>query len=179
MVRMLFLAALGAAFLVPRPALAAHTPTWAKCFRHLDWATETHVLSVDCTRYPMPKHTGERVTGHVKTCVRLFPHVIRCVRFPQFPALPAPAPVVTQPTGTTRPMLVTYYLATGNPMANGQYPYIGAAACGADLALGVRVSVPGIGTLTCTDRIGYDPWNHIDVYGIPLASGYRLVTVLG
>ena len=77
----------------------------------------------------------------------------------------------------TVPMLVTYYLATGSPMANGLYPSVGWAACGDEIPLGARVAVPGIGMLTCGDRIGYQPWRHIDVFGIPLGTGYRTVTV--
>jgi 3D (Asp-Asp-Asp) domain-containing protein len=81
-------------------------------------------------------------------------------------------------------MLVTFYDDYGY-MADGTYTYSGAAACGYDLPFGVRVYVPGVGLLTCHDRIGVDPWAHIDVwmpsYAAGVAAGlgldYRTVTV--
>jgi hypothetical protein len=155
---------------------SAQPPHWRLCVVHLDWAHMQHVTGRSCVHYPMPKHTGQHITGHVKTCHRQSPHVVVCTRVPLFPQPTPAAPRVT--ALRTVPMLITYYLATGSPMADGQYPYIGAAACGYDLSLGTRVIVPGVGTLTCGDRIGYQPWDHIDVYGVPVAPGYRNVTVL-
>lgn len=153
---------------------ASAPPHWRLCVVHLDWVHMQHVTGRSCVHYPMPKHAGQHITGHVKTCHRRSPHVLRCTRVPEF-AVPR-TPVAT--AVATRPMLVTYYLATGNPMANGIFPSVGWAACGYDLALGTRVMVPGVGTLTCGDRIGFDPWNHIDVYGVPLVAGYRPVTIM-
>lgn len=74
-------------------------------------------------------------------------------------------------------MLVTWYGPTGSPMANGSLPSNGDAACGYDLPLGSRVVIPNVGTFICEDRIGYDPWRHVDVFNVPLATGVRLVTV--
>lgn len=164
-----------AAATVPRSTTvnASAPPHWRLCVVHLDWVHMKHVTGRSCVHYAMPKHAGQHITGHVKTCHRQSPHVMICTRVPLF-SQPAPRIAVQR----TVPMLVTYYLATGSPMADGQYPYIGAAACGYDLALGTRVEVPGVGTLTCADRIGFDPWNHIDVYGIPLVQGYRPVSIL-
>jgi 3D (Asp-Asp-Asp) domain-containing protein len=79
--------------------------------------------------------------------------------------------------GYTQIWLVTYYLATGNRMANGVYPSVGWAACGYDVALGSRIYVPGFGTFTCGDRIGFQPWHHIDIFGVPLGTHYSSVTV--
>lgn len=162
------------AILVPRPRItnaSAPPPHWRTCVLHLDWATMQHVTERSCTRYSMPKHAGQHPIRYVKTCHQQSPHVRICDHVPTF-AQPAPQ------VATQRPMLITYYLATGDPMANGVYPSVGWAACGYDLSLGTRIMVPGVGVLTCGDRIGYDPWNHIDVFGVPLNSGYREVSIL-
>jgi hypothetical protein len=64
-------------------------------------------------------------------------------------------------------------------MANGQMPFIGAAACGLDVALGTRIMVAGLGSYTCLDREGFMPFHHADLFNVPLGTGYREVTVLG
>ncbi|GAC1629610.1 MAG: hypothetical protein NVS4B2_11960 [Chloroflexota bacterium] len=93
-------------------------------------------------------------------------------------ATATPVPTATHTAKAPVTMLVTYYLGTGSRMAGGKLPYVGAAACGYDLPLGARIHVSGVGTLTCEDRIGFQPWLHIDVFGVPLHSGYRAVTLL-
>lgn len=86
-------------------------------------------------------------------------------------------PTPVRVAGYRQVWLVTYYLATGSPMANGIYPSVGWAACGYDVALGTRVAVSGYGVFTCGDRIGFDPFQHIDIFGIPLGTHYQTVTV--
>ena len=46
---------------------------------------------------------------------------------------------------------VTMYGATGNRMANGDYPYVGAAACPRSIPLGTRIKILDIPFL-CADR---------------------------
>lgn len=47
---------------------------------------------------------------------------------------------------------VTYYLPTGNRMANGEWPYHGAAACSYNLAFGTRLKFPDGAEFICADR---------------------------
>lgn len=84
----------------------------------------------------------------------------------------------TQPTSFRELDEVTYYTDTGL-MADGRYTYNGAAACGYELPFFARVDVPGVGLLTCEDRIGFNPWHHIDVWGYHpgLGNDYRTITV--
>ncbi|GAC1528710.1 MAG: hypothetical protein NVS2B16_36350 [Chloroflexota bacterium] len=133
-----------------------------------------------CTHYAMPRAPRAR-TGTWKQCTTPAQHMTVCVTYPTFVVAPKTIPktIPVAPAGKGGyPMLVTYYLATGSPMANGIMPSIGWAACGYDLPLNTRVYVPGIGALTCGDRIGFQPYQHIDVFGIPLATGYRFVSIL-
>lgn len=55
---------------------------------------------------------------------------------------------------------VTYYLPTGNRMANGEWPYYGAAACSYNLAFGTRLRFPDGAEFVCADRgqLGGSGW---------------------
>lgn len=57
---------------------------------------------------------------------------------------------------------LTAYTHTGNPMANGEYPYIGACACNS-LPMGTVVYIEGYGTYTVCDRGGM-PDYVIDIF---------------
>lgn len=57
---------------------------------------------------------------------------------------------------------LTAYTHTGNPMANGEYPYVGACACNS-LDLGTVVYIDGYGTFTVCDRGGMAD-NVIDIF---------------
>lgn len=57
---------------------------------------------------------------------------------------------------------LTAYTHTGNPMANGEYPYIGACACNS-LPMGTVVYIEGHGTYTVCDRGGM-PDYVIDIF---------------
>jgi len=57
---------------------------------------------------------------------------------------------------------LTAYTHTGNNMANGEYPYVGACACNS-LDLGTVVYIEGYGTYTVCDRGGM-PDNVIDIF---------------
>lgn len=57
---------------------------------------------------------------------------------------------------------LTAYTHTGNCMANGEYPYVGACACNS-LDLGTVVYIEGYGTYTVCDRGGM-PDNVIDIF---------------
>lgn len=57
---------------------------------------------------------------------------------------------------------LTAYTHTGNCMANGEYPYVGACACNS-LELGTVVYIEGYGTFTVCDRGGM-PDNVIDIF---------------
>jgi hypothetical protein len=62
---------------------------------------------------------------------------------------------------------VTYYHATGAPMANGAYPYPGAAACSRHFDLGTEIGLVGPDgwyRLTCTDRGQINAERWIDVF---------------
>lgn len=76
------------------------------------------------------------------------------------------APATTEAPADNKTLLGTYQLTaytwTGNRMANGQYPYIGAVACNS-LALGTVIYIEGYGTYTVCDRGGM-AGNVIDIY---------------
>ena len=57
---------------------------------------------------------------------------------------------------------LTAYEWTGEPMANGEYPYYGAVACNS-LALGTVIYIEGYGTFTVCDRGGMGN-DVIDIY---------------
>lgn len=57
---------------------------------------------------------------------------------------------------------VSAYTATGNPMANGEYPYWGAVANN-DLPLGTRVKINGC-YFTVTDRMAAGYSGVFDIY---------------
>lgn len=64
-----------------------------------------------------------------------------------------------QGTGTFQ---LTAYTWTGNPMANGEYPYVGACASNY-FSLGTVIYIEGYGTYTVCDR-GNMASNVIDIY---------------
>ena len=58
---------------------------------------------------------------------------------------------------------VTAYCATGNRTASGAWPRIGmAATLDRSIPFGTRLSVPGVGVVTVTDRIGHG--SDLDLY---------------
>lgn len=58
---------------------------------------------------------------------------------------------------------VTAYCATGNPTASGVWPQVGmAATLDRGVPFGTRLEVPGVGTVTVTDRIGWG--SDLDLY---------------
>ena len=59
--------------------------------------------------------------------------------------------------------LVTMYGATGNPMANGQMPYVGAAACPRNIPLETKVMIYDV-TFTCADRTAKKYDGRFDLY---------------
>lgn len=69
---------------------------------------------------------------------------------------------------------VTFYHATGSPMANGQMPYPGAAACSTHFDLGTVIGLVGPDgwyPVVCADRghINSRPW--VDIYCPDRACG--------
>ena len=60
---------------------------------------------------------------------------------------------------------VTFYMATGNPTASGEWPHDGTAGCSADFALGTVFVLPDGRAVRCDDR-GYDEAMrpHVDLY---------------
>lgn len=145
--------------------LSWHKPHhWTRC---IVTSQSTH-----CTEYNINKITY----GYWHHC-KQHKHHITCITHPWLhPHVSIPTHV-SAPAYYVTPMLITYYTWTGSVMSNGIYPSVGWAACGYDLNMGTRVYVPGIGNLTCGDRPGFQPYHHIDVYGISLGTGYRDVTV--
>ena len=57
---------------------------------------------------------------------------------------------------------LTAYTWTGNRMANGQYPYVGACACNS-IPLGTTIYIEGYGTYVVCDRGGMGS-NVVDIY---------------
>src|SRR5947209_7020104 len=131
----------------PASAHAAQHPMlahWYLCRLTLHDLT----VSRQCHTYAMPRATHHPVGWWIAR-TRIHRDVLVSVRYPRFhrPRPPVhavrptfqrairPAPVQPVqpasfasgycPAGTYK---VTYYLATGSPMANGQYPYVGAVA---------------------------------------------------
>jgi hypothetical protein len=74
---------------------------------------------------------------------------------------------------------LTYYLWTGYPMANGEYPRPGVAACSKHFATGQRLTLPAGDRLICLDRghIDSQPW--VDVYVNNHAEGRLLAAFYG
>lgn len=71
---------------------------------------------------------------------------------------------------------VTYYLPTGDPMYNGQMPFVGAAACGWNFPLGTTVILPDGWSVKCLDRGMLDnDW--VDIYMPSDAAGMRSVVL--
>lgn len=58
---------------------------------------------------------------------------------------------------------ITAYTWTGNPCANGEYPYEGVCAVNG-LPFGTVIFVDGWGYLTVADRGGMDGWYDVDIY---------------
>lgn len=58
---------------------------------------------------------------------------------------------------------ITAYTWTGNPCANGEYPYEGVCAVNG-LPFGTVIYVDGWGYLTVADRGGMDGWYDVDIY---------------
>jgi len=57
---------------------------------------------------------------------------------------------------------LTAYTWTGNTMANGQYPYVGAVACNS-IPLGTRIYIDGMGEYVVCDRVG-NSGRIVDIY---------------
>ena len=58
---------------------------------------------------------------------------------------------------------VTMYGPTGNKMANGKYPHVGAVACPRRIKLGTTVSILGT-TYVCSDRTSRRYDGRFDIY---------------
>lgn len=133
------------------------------------------------TTHATAQTTGCRVhwTHSAGTWVEVHATCPRPVRAHVQARHPAPHTAVSPGASYTEVAWITWYAATGYPMANGLYPSDGWAACSYDMPLGTRVYVPGVGMLTCGDRPGVGLANHIDVYGYHpgLGSDYRTITV--
>lgn len=86
---------------------------------------------------------------------------------------------IAQPAPESRFVKLTYYLPTGYPMANGEYPRPGVAACSKHFATGQRLTLPAGDRLTCLDRghIDSEPW--IDVYVNNHTEGRLLAAFYG
>lgn len=65
---------------------------------------------------------------------------------------------------TWRTVRVSFYLWTGNVMANGEWPHEGAAACSWDLSMYTRIRFPDGRVVVCKDRglLGANGW--VDIY---------------
>lgn len=73
-------------------------------------------------------------------------------------AKPDPTPIINPVEGSNMKLLGTLsstaYTHTGNNMANGEYPYVGAVACNL-VPLGTTLYVEGYGYFVVKDRIGH------------------------
>lgn len=74
---------------------------------------------------------------------------------------------------------VTWYLPTGYRMANGEWPYVGAAACSTNLGFGTRLRFPDGTEFVCADRgyLGAGGW--ADLYAPTPAIGRDYVRRYG
>lgn len=77
---------------------------------------------------------------------------------------------------------VTFYHATGYPMANGEYPYPGAAACSTHFDLGTKIrlgSLDGWYDVVCADRghINSEPW--VDIFAPTAEAGRYIARTFG
>ncbi len=59
---------------------------------------------------------------------------------------------------------VTNYGRTGYKMANGQYPFIGAAACPRNIKLESRIRIAGLGDYVCGDRTSRKYNGRFDIF---------------
>lgn len=73
---------------------------------------------------------------------------------------------------------LTWYLPTGNPMYNGEYPFPGAAACSWNFELGTVLVLPAGDEVICFDRGLLGP-NHVDVFVQNREEGRLLVYQYG
>jgi hypothetical protein len=73
---------------------------------------------------------------------------------------------------------LTYYLPTGNRMANGQWPFPGAAACGYDMETGTVLRFGDGREVVCLDR-GRLSNGHVDVYAQSHGEGRQLIANYG
>jgi len=73
---------------------------------------------------------------------------------------------------------VTYYTWTGNPMASGIYPYVGAAACDYSFSMGTKIFFEDGFEVTCLDR-GHLGYGHVDIYADSHEMGQRIADKYG
>ena len=69
---------------------------------------------------------------------------------------------------------VSHYWSTGNPMADGQMPFVGAVACSSDIGFGSTVITPDGQAWQCLDTGALDGWgfSRTDFYGFDAESVY-------
>jgi hypothetical protein len=69
---------------------------------------------------------------------------------------------------------ITHYWDTGEPMADGEFPFIGAAACSSDIGFKATVVMENGDTYRCLDTGLLDGWGYsrIDVYGFDAEAVY-------
>jgi hypothetical protein len=70
----------------------------------------------------------------------------------------------------TKPVYVTWYLPTGQRMANGEFPHLGAAACSTDMRLGTVVLLPDR-VVICKDRGLLGSTGYVDIFVPDKAHG--------
>jgi 3D (Asp-Asp-Asp) domain-containing protein len=74
---------------------------------------------------------------------------------------------------------LTYYLATGFAMFNGEMPHSGAAACSWNFPIGTRLVLPAGDVVTCKDRGMLGSRGHVDVWVHDHVEGRRLIAFYG
>lgn len=92
--------------------------------------------------------------------------------------LPRPASAEVRYVPAKR-VTVTYYHWTGNRMANGEYPFIGAAACSYDLKMGTVALFNDGRVVICADRGHLSNRGWIDVYADSRDAGRDIALAYG
>ncbi|MGH2447373.1 MAG: 3D domain-containing protein [Chloroflexota bacterium] len=141
-------------------AATAHN-VWYGCRLHLT-PDMSHVKRRVCHTYAMPK-THHSLVGWWKHRQRLSPHVMHSVRFPRFQRTVALAASPAPSGGYQTELSVSAYApgcGASGAMADGQMPFVGAAA--GVYPFGTQISVPGFGEVTVEDR-GVGP-GYLDLY---------------
>lgn len=100
---------------------------------------------------------------------------LRAARWALLLAVCLPAPLHAAPRAVwTVEVRVSHYWETAQPMADGDWPYIGAVACDSSIGLGSTVITPDGAQWYCADTGMLDGWgfDRVDFFGFDAEAVY-------